>query len=153
MGTEIERKFLVRDPSVVAGSVGTRFRQGYLSRDPERTVRIRHAGDRAWLTIKGRSRGASRDEFEYEIPPRDADQLLALCRDPLIEKTRHLVDLDGATWEVDVFEGDNAGLVIAEIELAAADAPVTVPDWAGLEVTADPRYYNANLAARPFNTW
>jgi adenylate cyclase len=153
MGTEIERKFLVRDPSVVAGSAGTRFRQGYLSRDPERTVRVRRAGDRAWLTIKGRSRGASRDEFEYEIPPQDAEQLLALCPNPLIEKTRHLVDVDGATWEVDVFEGDNAGLVIAEIELGAVDAPVTIPDWAGPEVTEDPRYYNANLAARPFGTW
>jgi CYTH domain-containing protein len=153
MGTEIERKFLVRDASVVDGLTGTRYRQGYLSTDPERTVRVRRAGEQAFLTIKGLTQGATRSEFEYEIPGADGDALLGLCEPPLIEKTRYRIDRGGLTWEVDVFEGANAGLVVAEVELPSEDAPFDVPDWAGDEVTADRRYLNANLVRRPFLSW
>ena len=153
MATEIERKFLVRDRSVLVGSVGIRYQQAYLSTDPERTVRVRRAGDHAFLTIKGVSRGAARAEFEYEIPVADAGELLALCPGSGIAKTRHRLEHGGRTWEIDVFEGDNAGLVVAEVEIPSEDAIVAIPDWAGDEVTDDPRYYNANLTGRPFSEW
>ena len=154
MGIEIERKFLVagdgwRQPP----ERQTRFSQGYLSRDPARTVRVRAAGPRAFLTIKGATRGATRAEFEYEIPTADAQALLALCDGPVVEKIRHLCVVDGMTWEVDEFLGANAGLVVAEIELQAEDQPFTRPAWLGAEVTGDARYVNANLAVRPFTTW
>ncbi len=149
MGTEIERKFLVADPSVVDGIAGTVIRQGYLSREPDRTVRVRRAGERAFVTVKGRNSGATRSEWEWEIPATDADELLELCDGPTIDKTRHLVAHDGRTWEVDVFAGANAGLVMAEIELEAADAAVTLPAWVGREVTDDARYYNSSLAVHP----
>ena len=153
MGTEIERKFLVRDRSVLRGVIGIAYRQGYLSLDPVRTVRIRQAGDHAYVTIKGRAQGAARAEFEYEIPPEDVADLLALCQRPLIEKTRHRIDHAGLTWEVDVFEGDNGGLIVAEVELPSADTTVEIPAWVGDEVTADARYYNANLVSHPFCDW
>jgi adenylate cyclase len=153
MGTEIERKFLVRDRSVLDHAVGVAYRQGYLSTDPERTVRIRRAGDHAYVTIKGVSRGATRAEFEYEIPFEDVTALLSLCHRPIIEKTRYRIDHAGLTWEVDVFEGENDGLVVAEVELAAADTAVPLPAWIGDEVTADRRYFNANLVRHPFRDW
>jgi len=153
MGIEIERKFLVADRSVLAGSTGTRYEQGYLSTDPERTVRVRRAGDRAFLTVKGRSDGATRAEFEYAIPTTDAGELLALCVGSLIEKTRYRIPIGDLTWEVDVFAGENAGLVLAEVEIPSANTPVQVPALAGEEVTADPRYYNANLVDHPFRQW
>jgi adenylate cyclase len=153
VGTEIERKFLVRDPSVLDGIPGVQYRQGYLSRDPDRTVRVRVAGDRGFLTVKGRSHGASRAEFEYEIPVADAELLLGLCEAPSIDKTRHLVAHGSHTWEVDVFHGANEGLVVAEVELGSPDELVDLPDWVGAEVTGDPRYYNANLVATPYRTW
>jgi adenylate cyclase len=149
MGTEIERKFLVADPSVVDGITGTVIRQGYLSREPDRTVRVRRAGERAFVTVKGRNAGATRSEWEWEIPVVDADELLEICDGPTIDKTRHLVEHDGRTWEVDVFAGANAGLVMAEIELEAADVAVALPGWVGPEVTDDPRYYNSSLAVHP----
>ena len=154
MGIEIERKFLVtgegwRQPA----SAQTRFSQGYLSRDPARTVRVRRAGERAFLTIKGATTGASRAEFEYEIPLADAQALLAMCEEPAIEKIRHLYEHEGSTWEVDEFLGANAGLVVAEIELQSEDQAFARPAWLGEEVTGDGRYVNANLAARPFKTW
>jgi adenylate cyclase len=153
MGVEIERKFLVRDRSVLDRSTGVHYRQGYLSRDPDRTVRIRLAGDDAVLTIKGRTVGSSRAEFEYGIPADDARQLLTLCGPAIIGKTRHRLRHAGNTWEVDVFRGDNDGLVVAEVELRSADEPVALPDRVGDEVTGDPRYSNANLVARPYRTW
>ena len=153
MGVEIERKFLVRDPSVLAGASGTRYAQGYLSTDPDRTVRVRRAGDRAFVTIKGRNEGPSRPEFEYEIPLTDVDPLLGLCEGPIVEKTRHRIEHAGLTWEVDVFEGANLGLIVAEVELPATDTVVQLPAWVGAEVTADHRYVNANLVAHPFSTW
>jgi len=153
MGTEIERKFLVRDRSVLDGALGIAYRQGYLTTDPERTVRIRRAGDHAFVTIKGRSRGATRAEFEYAIPLEDVPDLLALCLRPVIAKTRYRIDHAGLTWEVDVFEGDNDGLVVAEVELPAADTTVALPAWVGDDVTEDARYYNANLVEHPFRDW
>jgi len=153
MGMEIERKFLVRGEPW-KGLEGTAFRQGYLTIDPERTVRVRIAGDRGYLTIKGPSTGASREEFEYQIPLADAGRLLDRhCLKPQIEKTRYLVGHAGLTWEVDVFAGQNAGLVIAEVELEAVDQTVDLPDWVGREVTGDQRFFNAYLSRHPFLSW
>lgn len=154
MGIEIERKFLVAGDAwrQQAGAV-TRFSQGYLSRDPARTVRVRIAGEQAFLTIKGATTGATRAEFEYAIPLADAQQLLPLCDGPVVEKRRHLCTHAGMTWEVDEFLGANAGLVLAEIELTAEDQPFERPAWLGEEVTGDARYVNANLAVRPFGQW
>ncbi len=152
MATEIERKFLVHGDSW-RRSDAVLHAQGYLNRDQQRTVRIRVAGDRAWLTIKGRSVGASRLEFEYEIPLADAEQLLALSDGPLVRKRRHLVPWAGFTWEVDEFLGDNEGLVVAEIELDAEDQAFEKPDWVGEEVTGDPRYFNSSLATEPYRRW
>jgi adenylate cyclase len=154
MGVEIERKFLVASEAWrAAAHRATRFSQGYLSRDPARTVRVRQAGEQAFLTIKGATTGATRAEFEYEIPLADATALLALCEGPLVEKVRHLVLHGGLTWEVDDFLGDNAGLVVAEIELSDEAQAFERPAWLGAEVTGDGRYVNANLAVRPFKRW
>ncbi len=154
MGIEIERKFLVtgdgwRQPA----SAQTRFSQGYLSRDPARTVRVRIAGSQAFLTIKGATHGATRAEFEYAVPLADAQALLALCDGPVVEKIRHLCLHEGMTWEVDEFLGANAGLVVAEIELDAEGQAFARPAWLGDEVTGDGRYVNANLGVRPFSSW
>ena len=154
MATEIERKFLVVDDAWRARTTGTAFRQGYLSTVKERTVRVRAAGERGYLTIKGITVGAVRSEFEYEIPRADADQMLdELCERPLIEKTRHEVEVDGLTWEIDVFAGVNDGLVVAEVELEDEAQEIDLPEWVGVEVTDDPRYFNANLIAHPFSEW
>ena len=153
MGEEIERKFLVRGTDWRSGG-STEYRQGYLSTDKERTVRVRTSGNRAWLTVKGITRSSTRPEYEFEIPAGDARELLDhLCLRPLIEKRRFRVEYQGFTWEVDEFFGDNAGLVVAEIELAAEDQPFEKPPWVGEEVTGDPRYFNANLVARPYKSW
>lgn len=154
LAKEIERKFLVK-PEVWPRDVpGTPMRQGYLCTAKERTVRVRLAGDRAWLTIKGVSAGATRDEYEYAIPAADAgDMLDRLCERPLIEKTRYRIPQDGLVWEVDVFTGDNAGLVLAEVELRDETQSVPLPPWIGAEVTHDPRYFNANLVRHPFRDW
>lgn len=153
MGTEIERKFLVTDPSVIDGVPGTGLRQGYLSRAPERSVRVRHAGDRAFVTVKGASVGPTRAEWEWEIPVEDAEGMLAICDGPILEKTRHLVEVAGRSWEVDVFAGPNEGLIMAEVELETADDVVVLPPWVGREVTHDRRFYNAYLATSPISTW
>ncbi len=145
MGTEIERKFLVTGEGWRTAS-GVRYTQGYLCRAPERTVRVRIAGEHGFLTIKGKSSGAARAEFEYEIPLADARDLIGLCEAGIIDKIRHTVEHEGHTWEVDEFLGDHQGLIIAEIELDAEDEPFTRPPWLGPEVTGDPRYYNANLS-------
>ena len=152
MGIEIERKFLVVGDAWRQGE-GVSYAQGYLNRDAERTVRVRIAGDRAFLTVKGVSRGATRAEFEYEIPVTDASQLLELSDGPVVRKVRRLVEYEGSTWEVDEFLGDNAGLVVAELELDSEDATFAKPAWLGREVTDDPRYYNSNLAAHPYSRW
>lgn len=152
MGVEIERKFLVLGDRWRQGE-GVPYAQGYLSRDAQRTVRVRIAGDRAFLTIKGASRGATRAEFEYEIPPADAAQLLELSDGPVIRKLRRVIVHEGLAWEVDEFLGENAGLVVAELELQSEDQPYARPAWLGREVTEDPRYYNSNLAANPYSRW
>jgi len=153
MGVEIERKFLVQRDLWHPEDEGKSYRQGYLCRDRGRTVRVRRAGEKAFLTIKGEGLGLVRPEFEYEIPAKDADELLALCIQPLIEKRRYRVPHEGHTWEVDEFFGDNAGLLVAEIELQRADEPFAHPAWVGKEVTDDPRYQNANLVAHPWSLW
>jgi len=154
MPIEIERKFLVSADSWRQGATGTLFRQGYLCTDPERTVRVRLAGDRGTLTIKGKTEGISRAEFEYPIPAAEAADLLdRLCLLPLIEKKRYRVEHAGKTWEIDEFFGDNEGLILAEVELESADAQVELPSWVGREVSDDPRYYNANLVQHPFSRW
>jgi len=156
MGIEIERKFLVIGEAWRQGA-GQYLCQGYLNRDKQRTVRVRIGGidgeDRAWLTVKGVSVGATRAEFEYEIPIDDARQLLALCDGPLIEKRRYRVTHGGLVWEVDEFLGENAGLRVAEIELGSAEQAFDLPSWAGAEVTSDTRYFNSALSARPFSHW
>ena len=152
MGTEIERKFLVRGTDWRQGEP-TRLRQGYLSRDKARTVRVRIAGKRAYLTIKGLSRGASRSEYEYEIPLHDAEELLELCDRPLVEKDRYRVKHGEATWEIDEFLGANAGLVVAEIELEEEAQSFERPSWLSMEVTHDARYFNSSLSAAPYQSW
>jgi adenylate cyclase len=158
---EIERKFLVRDDAWrSAATRSVRMAQGYLNDHAavaagtqQVSVRVRIAGDAAWLNMKSREAGPSRQEFEYAIPVADATALLRLCVGGIIDKTRHYVPHDGRTWEVDEFAGDNAGLVVAELELPAVDAPFARPAWLGAEVTDHVRYYNLALAARPFRAW
>lgn len=149
---EIERKFRVAGEGWRTAD-GQRYCQGYLSRERGRTVRVRVVGEQAWLTIKGETVGATRLEFEYSIPRADADELLRLCAGPLVEKVRHKIELGGVTWEVDEFLGDNAGLVVAEVELQREDQEFPRPEWLGEEVTGDPRYFNSNLAIRPYREW
>lgn len=153
MGIEIERKFLIGEDTWRNQAAGVSYAQGYLSRGSGRTVRVRIAGELAFITIKGPVSGISRAEFEYQIPLEDAQQLLLLCEGPLIEKTRYKIFTEGHLWEIDEFHGANTGLLIAEVELADADECVTRPPWLGAEVTGDFRYYNSNLTVRPYSTW
>jgi adenylate cyclase len=155
MAIEIERKFLVTGESwreAVTRSV--RFRQGYVPTTDRASVRVRLEGDRARLNIKSATLDVTRLEFEYEIPVEEAEEMLErLCDKPLIEKTRHYVPHEGHVWEVDVFEGDNEGLVVAEIELSAVDEKFARPAWLGEEVSDDERYYNVCLVRHPFKEW
>ena len=160
MAHEIERKFLVRrdawrSAALKAGATGVHIRQGYLSTSKTRSVRVRTAGERATLNVKGNKVGPRVSEFEYPIPFGDAIQMLSeFCQRPFIEKTRYdMPGPDGHIWEVDEFHAANAGLVVAEIELSREDQPFARPPWLGEEVTDDPRYLNTNLAERPFTTW
>jgi len=154
MGEEIERKFLVRKEAWRPESEGSLYRQGYLSTVKERVVRVRVADGKGFLTVKGMTEGFSRFEFEYEIPVRDADQMLdILCERPLIEKNRYREEHEGMIWEIDVFLGDNEGLLLAEVELESPSRQFTLPDWVGEEVSEDPRYFNANLVKNPFRQW
>ncbi|MFQ5651619.1 MAG: CYTH domain-containing protein [bacterium] len=154
MATEIERKFLVTNSSWREGAVGKLYRQGYLSTEPDRTVRVRTIGRQGFLTIKGKTIGPARQEYEYGIPFEDASRMLAeLCSQPTIEKTRYIVEDQGQRWEVDEFHGENAGLILAEIELQHEAQEVKLPAWVGQEVTGDRRYANAHLAHSPYKTW
>lgn len=153
MGKEIERKFLVVSDDWREGAVGTLFKQGYLSRDPGHTVRVRLAGEQGFLTVKGRRRGLTKAEYEYAIPGGDAIELLRMCGQPLIEKVRYRVPHAGKVWEVDEFSGANAGLVVAEIELQAETELFELPPWVGQEVSQDKRYYNSQLGVRPYSVW
>lgn len=152
MGIEIERKFLVTGDEWKTGEKNY-YSQGYLNSDKSRTVRVRLAGDSAFLTIKGPTRGATRTEFEYAIPVDDAQHLLTLCEHPLIQKYRYKLSHAGLAWEVDEFLGENAGLVVAEVELDAENQVVSLPAWIGQEVTDDPRYFNSSLVKRPYSSW
>jgi CYTH domain-containing protein len=154
VATEIERKFLVMNEQWRASGIGERIRQGYVWADTARSVRVRIAGVRGFLTLKSARTGYSRQEYEYEIPLSDAQEMLtSLCDGALIEKTRYTVRDGGREWVVDVFDGDNKGLVVAEIELGSEDEEIDLPAWAGCEVTTDPRYLNVNLVARPYSLW
>lgn len=155
MAIEIERKFLVNsDRWREKADAGQHLAQGYLIGAREASVRVRIEDERANLNIKSATLGIYRQEYEYPIPLADAREMLdTLCEKPVIEKTRYHVKHAGHTWEVDVFEGDNAGLVVAEIELASETETFEQPDWLGEEVSADPRYYNVSLVKHPFKAW
>lgn len=148
MGLEIERKFLVCDLSFVdMAESAMKMEQGYLSSDPDRTVRVRISGEKAFLTVKSRNIGAVRHEWEYEIPVDDAEAMLGLPGTCRISKTRYKVPFEGRIWEVDVFKGRHSGLILAEVELPSADTAVELPLFVADEVTGDERYYNSTLAA------
>ncbi|MEL7585706.1 MAG: CYTH domain-containing protein [Prolixibacteraceae bacterium] len=153
MPFEIERKFLVKKDLVPLGKSSKRIVQVYLSTDPDRTVRVRLAGDQAWLTIKGSARGIVRHEFEYPVPAADARQLINLAVSAPVEKVRREIHANGKKWEVDFFEGANEGLVLAEIELSTEDEVFTLPDWVEEEVTGDKRYHNSQLSVHPYSKW
>jgi len=154
MGKEIERKFLVRGDDWRSLAQGIPCRQGYINSADERTVRIRTIGEEAFLTIKGPTMGASRAEYEYEIPLKDGNEMLeTLTEKPIIEKKRYRIPFAGLTWEIDEFFGDNAGLIVAEVELESEGQIFQKPDWAGEEVTGDPRFFNSNLIRNPYALW
>lgn len=154
MAKEIERKFVVKADAWTPQGEGTHFKQGYLSSQKERVVRVRVEGDAAKLTIKGITTGVTRSEFDYAIPCEDAEILLEeLCERPLIDKHRHVERHGGRFWEIDVFHGDNEGLIVAEVELTSEADAIELPPWAGPEVSGDPRYFNSNLLKNPYRTW
>ena len=154
MAQEIERKFLVDPDRLGPLDDGVEIVQGFIETRDLTVVRVRIAGGDAWLTLKGKNTGAVRTEFEYPIPASDARQILSeLCNERVIVKTRYLRKFGGHTWEIDVFAGQNSGLLVAEVELASEDDKVVFPDWVGREVTTDPRYYNVNLLSHPFCDW
>ncbi len=153
MAQEIERKFLVDTTKLPPLPRPLIIKQGYIPAQ-NATVRIRRTDDQAYLTIKGRATGLTRSEFEYPIPPSDAEAMLAeLCEKPYIEKKRYLIKHQGHTWELDIFEGENEGLIIAEIELSSEDETFEKPEWVTQEVSDDPRYRNSYLIGHPYKTW
>ena len=154
MTTEIERKFLVKGDAWKSLGQPLRYLQGYICREKGTIVRVRLVGKKGYLTIKGATSGISRQEFEYEIPPDDAREMLdKLCDKPLIEKYRRKIPVGNLVWEVDEFLGDNEGLIIAEVELEHEQQHVELPDWIDREVTGDKRYYNAYLVKHPYKSW
>lgn len=155
MGIEIERKFLLKEEwrKLVQHCKVAVIRQGYISTEAEKTVRVRLKDQKGFLTIKGKTHGISRAEYEYEIPADDAENLLLLCKGPLIEKKRYTLDVKGQTWEVDEFFGENAGLVLAEAELETEAQSLEIPDWIGEEVTQHKKYYNSRLSENPYKHW
>ena len=154
MAKEIERKFLIDLEKIGSLEDGTAIRQGYIATADKTVVRVRLAGERAYLTLKGENVGVTRTEFEYEIPADDAQEIITvLCNGPVVEKTRYLIVNAGHTWEVDIFHGDNDGLVVAEIELSSEDEAFELPHWATKEVSGDVSYYNSSLLENPFKNW
>ena len=153
MATEIERKFLVDTRKWKPTAGGTRLVQAYLSIGPNPTVRIRIAGDKAFLTIKGRTKSISRPEFEYEIPVDEAQEMMKMAISNPVEKIRYEIMHEGFLWEVDIFSGKNEGLVMAELELESETQPFPQPDWLLAEVSDDRRYYNSYLSEHPFQEW
>lgn len=156
MGVEIERKFLLRDEAILSQAERVlTIRQGYIKKSSSLGVRIRVSDDKGFITIKGSKAEGSivRAEYEYEIPVQDALELLSISGENVISKKRHHIRHDGMLWEVDVFEGYNEGLVLAEVELPDETADVSIPEWIGEEVTGSPEYYNSYLALHPYTTW
>jgi len=154
MAQEIERKFRVaNDDWRAMATSSSSLKQGYLSSSAEATVRVRLEDNLGTVTIKSKTNGITRNEFEYAIPAQEAKELLMLCSGPLIEKIRYRIPQENHTWEIDVFEGDNDGLIIAEIELTSEDDYFVKPQWLGEEVSGDSRYYNSNLATHPYVKW
>ena len=154
MGLEIERKFLLKNNSWKKEVKETiSIRQGYLNSEIERTIRIRIQGERGVLTIKGKNQNVTRKEFEYQIPLDDALHLISMCEKPIIEKTRFLIPSNRSTWEIDVFDGENKGLVIAEIELSSEEESFDIPNWLGKEVSSESKYYNSSLITNPYSKW
>jgi CYTH domain-containing protein len=154
MAVEIERKFLVTGRVWKEGVKGVVYRQGYLNTDTERTVRVRIAGEQGFLTVKGKTEGISRLEFEYSIPVDEAGQMLdRLCLATVIEKYRYRVSYRGKVWEIDEFLGANQGLVLAEIELESEEELFDPPPWLGREVSGESRFYNSSLSRNPYGTW
>ena len=154
MAQEIERKFRVaNDDWRAMATSSSSLKQGYLSSSAEATVRVRLEDNLGTVTIKSKTKGITRNEFEYAIPAQEAKELLMLCSGPLIEKIRYRIPQENHTWEIDVFEGDNDGLIIAEIELTSDEDYFAKPQWLGEEVSGDSRYYNSNLATHPYVNW
>ena len=155
MAVEIEHKFLLANNDWRQQvSYFVKYKQGYLSAVATSSIRVRISNDQAWLNIKSATIGTHRHEYEYEIPLSDAQEIITnLCSKPIIEKTRHIVINENNTWEIDEFEGDNSGLIVAEIELLEVGASFSIPAWLGEEVTSDLRYYNNNLASHPYSVW
>lgn len=150
---EIERKFLVDRNKWKPAGAGEKIMQGYLSTDKERVVRIRIKEDKAYLTIKGKTKGIVRSEFEYDVPVKDACEMMKLSLDNPIEKTRYKEKIGGLTWEIDIFHGINDGLCLAEVELEDENQAVEIPEWTTEEVSHDKRYFNAWLSQHPYSTW
>lgn len=151
---EIERKFLVINQDFINQSYENySIKQGFISNDPERVVRIRIAKNKGFLTIKGKNNGIERLEWEKEITVEEANLLITLCKQPILEKTRYLVNYQSFIYEIDVFEGENQGLIVAELELENANQSYEKPSWLGKEVSEDRRYYNSNLIENPFKNW
>ena len=154
MAREIERKFLVSSDAFKVGVTPVFIRQGFISADKDNVVRVRIQGTQGFLTLKGSGSGISRIEFDYEIPLKDADEMLKImCSGIIIEKFRYVIKYKGHTWEVDEFMKENSGLVVAEIELKAEDEAFHKPPWTGKEITGDPVYYNVNLIQLPYSKW
>jgi adenylate cyclase len=156
MGVETEKKFLVKEDlwNKVKKEEGTLYKQGYMLREEDKTIRIRLIeGDKGYITIKGKAKGFSRPEYEYPIPEKDAEELLANFCDAIVSKKRYKIKIDGQLWEVDEFLEDNEGLIVAELELKDETEQFNLPEWIDREITGNPRYYNSELSVNPFKNW
>jgi adenylate cyclase len=153
MAKEIERKYLIDAEKWGMQGSPVAIVQAYLVILPDKTVRIRKAGEKAFITIKGNKKGITRDEFEYSVPLDDATELLKMCGEFQVEKTRYIQELYGKKWEIDVFHGKNEGLIVAEIELHSEEELIKLPEWVIREVSTEEKYFNFNLATKPFSTW
>ena len=154
MAIEIEKKFLVKKIPKNNIKYSHYIKQGYIVSDKQKVIRVRQKEDDYFITIKGNKIGISRFEFEYPIPQPDAEDLFeSFCEKGLIEKTRHYIDYKNHTWELDVFHGENKGLIVAEIELKSESEKFSLPNWIGNEVTSEAKYYNMNLINDPFKNW
>ena len=153
MGVEIERKFLVDFEAIENYDEEFYIKQGYILNSPEKVVRVRVTDTKSYITIKGKNIGATRPEFEYEIPYKDATEMLDTMCSSIIEKTRHIFHIFGDIWEIDEFHGENEGLVVAEVEIPSEDYDLRLPNWIKQEVTDEAKYYNNNLVENPFSKW